>query len=193
MRDWWYGIEEDRTDMPLTRLTELMNPMANTLVYLDIDAWPILHPNDRKITNHPFFIGQYPHLRYFYIRLGVPRFREHDDLQVEDLATQIAWLSSMLCEKPSTYSHPLSYINIHLDKWWWLDHTNQPTQITWHTLDLALAGNHSITYTHLKELQLSPVFEVEDATYDIEKLLPLALERGVLVVTKEREGWSLLR
>ncbi|KAH8824828.1 hypothetical protein DL96DRAFT_1610987 [Flagelloscypha sp. PMI_526] len=41
--DGRYNTVEDRSRMPLTRLPELMNPMANTLVCLKVDAWPILH------------------------------------------------------------------------------------------------------------------------------------------------------
>ncbi|KAH8824829.1 hypothetical protein DL96DRAFT_146807 [Flagelloscypha sp. PMI_526] len=202
LRDYMYGGFGDRSDISLTRLPELMNPMANTLVSLNIDAWPNLHMSmssprwfhfftfilvdDRKMTEHPFFIGRYPRLRYFAIRLGFgPDFaEEHDELPVEDLETQIAWLSNMLCEVPSSSAHPLGYVCICLEKWWMPEHTKQPMDIAWRRLDLALAGDQSIAYPRLKELQFSPKNHTEHATDSIEIFFPLLQERGVLVVNK---------
>ncbi|KAH8833274.1 hypothetical protein DL96DRAFT_718634 [Flagelloscypha sp. PMI_526] len=190
--DGMYESSCDRSYMPLRRLPPLVKPMADTLVCLDIDAWPILHLNDRKISDHPFFVGQYPRLRYFYIRLGVGLgFSEEDGLVAESLDTQLAWLSSMLCEVPSSRLHPLTYIGISLYKWWALEHTEEAVKTTWSKLDLALAGDQSVahaTYPHLKELQFSPKGYPEHATDNMKKLLPLVCERGILVVNKSRSG-----
>ncbi|KAH8804027.1 hypothetical protein DL96DRAFT_1633078 [Flagelloscypha sp. PMI_526] len=185
-----YETACDRVYMPLRRLPALMKPMVNTLVCLDIDAWPILHfsrpfsllaaffllifiyVGDRKVSDHPFFVGQYPHLRYFYIGLGVSLDLAEDDdgLVAENLETQLTWLSNMLQEEPSFRPHPLGYIGISLYNWWALEHTNQAVKKVWGELDLALAGDQSIAraaYPNLKELQLSPKTTAKHGTEHI--------------------------
>ncbi|KAH8824830.1 hypothetical protein DL96DRAFT_1817473 [Flagelloscypha sp. PMI_526] len=194
LRDYMYG-GTDRANMSLPRVSELMNPMVNTLVFLNVDAWPILHLNDRKISDHPFFIGRYPHLRYFSIRLSVSTdFDEDEDVDPEDLETQLTWLSTMLHEIPSSHPHHLTYLGVSLDNWWSPDHKKESIQVAWSQLDSVLGGNQSmIVFPHMKVVQFPPSTTAERTTGNIEKLLPMVHRRGLLVLNTKRPSWELVR
>ncbi|KAH8824879.1 hypothetical protein DL96DRAFT_148184 [Flagelloscypha sp. PMI_526] len=188
IRTRFHGGLSDRSELPLQRVAKLMSPMVNTLVCLDIDAWPILCLSEIKISDHPFFIGRYPCLRYFSIHLRLEFIDDHNFV-ANDLNAQMEWLSNMLNEVPSSHPHPLTYLDIYLDKWWLIVDSDASMQALWSKLDLALAGDRSNTFPHMKALRFSPKTRAEYVTDDMELLLPLVDARGVLVLNKDRRSW----
>ncbi|KAH8827248.1 hypothetical protein DL96DRAFT_1681060 [Flagelloscypha sp. PMI_526] len=169
----------------LSMFTHLFQLMRGTLVHLDIDYWGKAYAAYKQPSTHPFFIGHFPHLRCFHMRIEQSRARSTVllDRLYRHFATQITWLAGTL--RAINTTHPLHRIEIGISHYAAL--VEPPAEAledtlcivtAWHELDEAL--DRSSVLPQLKTVTIKPWYKPGPA-YTAPQLLPAIHKRGLLV------------